>query len=233
MRTQARRAATVGTALAGKATAGSAAQAPRPRSKDSEIAAAVKLLALAGDREAAREKFSELVAAQQRRAVRIAYHYLRDAYDADEAVQDAFVKVFTHITMYREDLPFEVWFTRILVNACLDIAKARTRRLRWVMPMGAHGEQTIPDPVAMQPGPEARLMSSERASQITAAIEQLPDRQRAVFTMCHIAEQSTSDVSAALGVSEATVRVHLFRAIRRLRTLLATPQSTGTRGEVA
>ena len=215
MRTQARHATTFG----------STAATVRLRSKDSEIAAAVKALVLAGDREAAREKFSELVATQQRRAVRIAYHYLRDAYDADEAVQDAFVKVFTHITMYREDLPFEVWFTRILVNACLDIGKARTRRLRWVMPMGAQGEHTIPEPVAAQPGPEARLMSSERAGQIAAAIDKLPDRQRAVFTMCHIAEQSTSDVSAALGVSEATVRVHLFRAIRRLRTLLGSPTS--------
>jgi RNA polymerase sigma-70 factor (ECF subfamily) len=215
MRTQARSAATFA----------SHAPSARVRSKESEVAAAVKALVLAGDREAAREKFSDLVAAQQRRAVRIAYHYLRDAYDADEAVQDAFVKVFTHITTYREDLPFEVWFTRILVNACLDIGKARTRRLRWVMPAAGHGGASVPDPVAPQPGPEARLMSSERARQIAAAIEQLPDRQRAVFTLCHIAEQSTSDVSLALGVSEATVRVHLFRAIRRLRKLLASPAS--------
>jgi RNA polymerase sigma-70 factor (ECF subfamily) len=211
MRTQARSAATLG----------SGGHPTRVRSKDSEVAAAVKALILAGDREAAREKFADLVATQQRRAVRIAYHYLRDAYDADEAVQDAFVKVFTHITTYREDLPFEVWFTRILVNACLDIGKARARRLRWVMPIAASNEQIVPDPVAPSPGPEARLLSSERAEQIAAAIEQLPDRQRAVFTLCHIAEQSTSDVSAALGVSEATVRVHLFRAIRRLRKLLS------------
>lgn len=204
------------------ATLGSPAQTARVR-RDSDVAAAVKALVLAGDREAARERFSDLVATQQRRAVRIAYHYLRDAYDADEAVQDAFVKVFTHITTYREDLPFEVWFTRILVNACLDIGKARTRRLRWVMPAAGSHESSVPDPVAPQPGPEARLMSSERARQIAAAIEQLPDRQRAVFTLCHIAEQSTSEVSAALGVSEATVRVHLFRAIRRLRKILASP----------
>jgi len=211
MRTTARRAATP------------AHHAPpvRARSRDSEAAAAVKALILSGDREAARERFSDLVATQQRRAVRIAYHYLRDAHDADEAVQDAFVKVFTHITTYREDLPFEVWFTRILVNACLDIGKARTRRLRWALPMSAHADQSVPDPVAPQPGPEAQLMSSERAKQIAAAIEQLPARQRAVFTLCHVADQSTSEVSAALGVSEATVRVHLFRAVRKLRKLLA------------
>src|SRR5678815_2720999 len=69
-----------------------------PTSRDSELAATVKALVLAGERDAARERFADLVTRQQRRAVRIAYNYLRDAHDADEAVQDAFLKVFTHIT---------------------------------------------------------------------------------------------------------------------------------------
>ena len=198
-----------------------------PLSKDSVLAASIKALVLAGDRDAARERFSDLVASQQRRAVRIAYHYLRDAHDADEAVQDAFFKVFTHITSYRDELPFEVWFTRILVNGCLDIRKARARRLRWVLPAAPPSDLApAPDPVAPQPGPEARLLSQERANEIAAAVERLPDRQRAVFTLCHIGEQSASDVSAALGLSEATVRVHLFRAIRKLRTLLAPAKRT-------
>ena len=105
-------------------TGGRPASAPA-LSKDSELAGAIKALVVAGERDAARDRFADLVGSQQRRAVRIAYHYLRDAHDADEAVQDAFVKVFTHITSYREDLPFEVWFTRILVNGCLDMRKAR------------------------------------------------------------------------------------------------------------
>jgi RNA polymerase sigma-70 factor (ECF subfamily) len=129
--------------------------------------------------------------------------------------------VFTHLTTYREDLPFEFWFTRILVNGCLDIRKARARRLRWVLPLGGPRETTpSAEPVAPQPGPEARLMSTERAREITEAVDQLPDRQRTVFTLCHIGEQTTSEVSQALGLSEATVRVHLFRAVRKLRKLL-------------
>jgi DNA-directed RNA polymerase specialized sigma24 family protein len=102
-------------------------------SADSAIAADVKALVVAGKRDAARERFGLLVTNLQRRAGRIAYQYLRDVQDADEAVQDAFVKVFTHITTYREDLPFEVWFTRILVNRCLDLQKARARRLKWTV----------------------------------------------------------------------------------------------------
>lgn len=191
-----------------------------PRSYDSELAGAIKALVVAGDRDGARERFAELVAHQQRRAARIAYHYLRDADDADEAVQDAFVKVFTHITTYREQLPFQVWFTRILVNQCLDLRKARARRTRWVLPMSGPTDSHASEPAAAEPSAEARMMSGERFRTIAAAVEQLPNRQRTVFAMCHLSEQSIRDVGQALGLSEATVRVHLFRAVRRLRTLL-------------
>jgi RNA polymerase sigma-70 factor (ECF subfamily) len=191
-----------------------------PLSRDSQLAAEIKGLVAGGERDAARERYGELVAHQQRRAVRIAYHYLRDAHDADEAVQDAFIKVFTHITRYREDLPFEVWFTRILVNACLDLRKSRSRRLRWAVPMSSTPDAPVLDPATPEPTPEQRLVSSERANEITAAVDTLPDRQRTVFTLCHLAEQTTAEVSQALGLSEATVRVHLFRAVRKLRKLL-------------
>jgi RNA polymerase sigma-70 factor (ECF subfamily) len=188
------------------------------------LAAEIKNLVASGERDAARERYGDIVAHQQRRAVRIAYQYLRDAHDADEAVQDAFIKVFTHITSYREDLPFEVWFTRILVNACLDLRKSRSRRLRWTVPMSSHPDVMPLDPPAPEPTPEQRVVSRERATEITAAVDSLPDRQRTVFTLCHLADQTTAEVSQALGLSEATVRVHLFRAIRKLRRLLG-PQS--------
>src|SRR6476619_3906773 len=100
-------------------------------SDDSRIAVEVRGLVERGAMDEARDRFAELVGIHQRRASRIAYHYLRDAADADEAVQDAFVKVFSLIASYREAWPFEVWFTRILINGCLDRRKARTRRDRW------------------------------------------------------------------------------------------------------
>jgi len=201
------------------------APAPAALSRDSELAAAVKALVVNGERDAARDRFAELVGRQQRRALRIAYHYLRDAHDADEAVQDAFVKVFTHITTYREHLPFEVWFTRILVNGCLDLRKARSRRLRWALPMSVSPELPAIEPPSLQASAEERLVSSERAKEIVDAVDRLPERQRTVFTLCHIAEQSTAEISHALGVSEATVRVHLFRAVRKLRKLLGARQA--------
>src|SRR5712691_3967409 len=113
--------------------AASGVRRPAPVSEDSRLAIEIRSLVERGAMDEARERFGELVAAHQRRALRIAYQYLRDAAEADEAVQDAFVKVFAHIASYREAWPFEVWFTRILVNGCLDRRKARARRDRWMV----------------------------------------------------------------------------------------------------
>src|SRR5260370_17449792 len=115
------------------------------READAAAASAVKAHQAAGALEDARERYAELVARHQRRAARIAYHYLRDAAEADEAVQDAFVKAYQHLASFREELPFDVWFTRILINGCLDRIKARTRRERWLLPMSGRPAVNGPD----------------------------------------------------------------------------------------
>src|SRR5438445_634786 len=192
-------------------------------SEDSQLAVDIRGLVERGELDDARERFSGLVAAHQRRALRIAYQYLRDAGDADEAVQDAFVKVFSHITSYREAWPFEVWFTRILVNACLDRRKARARRDRWfVQADDSIGADQMGVSATSLPGgnPEARLLARERRARMTAAIDRLEGRQRLVFMLCHFGECTPREVSAMVGLNESTVRVHLFRAARKLRTLL-------------
>ena len=195
--------------------------APAPLSEDSQIAIAIRGLAERGDMDEARERFGELVALHQRRASRIAYQYLRDASDADEAVQDAFLKVFTHIGSYREAWPFEVWFTRILINGCLDRRKARSRRDRWFV----GGEISSADEAhasasAPPSDPEHRLLSRERRAKLAAAIDRLDGRQRTVFMLCHYGDCTPRVVSAMIGLKESTVRVHLFRAARKLRGLL-------------
>ena len=171
----------------------------------------------------ARERFAGLVTTHQRRALRIAYQYLRDNADADEAVQDAFVKVFTHIGSYRDAWPFEVWFTRILINGCLDRRKARARRDRWFVPSDTDTPfETVMETVGgvVEPGPEARLLSRERRDRLAAAVNRLDGRQRTVFMLCHFGDCSPRDVSAMTGINESTVRVHLFRAVRKLRGFL-------------
>ena len=193
------------------------------READARVAVEVKALQIGGQLDQARERFSELIERHQRRATRIALHYLRDGADADEAVQDAFVKVFGHIDSYREAWPFEVWFTRILINGCLDRRKARARRDRWFAPadeMGAAAEARHAARGTAPPDPEARLLARERRARLTAAVDRLDGRQRMVFMLCHYGDCTPREVSTMTGLNESTVRVHLFRAARKLRRLL-------------
>ncbi len=174
-----------------------------------------------GNMDEARERFGDLVTRHQRRAARIAYQYLRDPGEADEAVQDAFVKVFTHIGSYREAWPFEVWFTKILVNGCLDRRKARIRRDRWFV----GGEISSADEARVSAAgprvdPEQKLLARERRAKIAAAVDRLDGRQRTVFMLSQYGDCTPKEISAITGLNESTVRVHLFRAARKLRGLL-------------
>ena len=193
-----------------------------PLAEDSRLAIEIRGLVERGDMDEARERFTDLVATHQRRASRIAYQYLRDTAEADEAVQDAFVKVFSHITSYRETWPFEVWFTRILINGCLDRRKARMRRDRWFVSneISDADEARVAGAGSSDGDPERKLLARERRARMAAAIDRLDGRQRTVFTLCHYGDCTPREISAMTGLNESTVRVHLFRAARKLRGLL-------------
>jgi RNA polymerase sigma-70 factor, ECF subfamily len=192
-----------------------------PVSEDTRLAVEIRGLVERGQIDEARERFGELVSMHQRRASRIAYQYLRDAAEADEAVQDAFLKVFSHISTYREAWPFEVWFTRILINGCLDRRKARGRRDRWILGGGVSSGQEARVSMGRPSGdPEHQMLARERRARVAAAIDRLDGRQRMVFMLCHFGDCTPREVSAMTGLNESTVRVHLFRAARKLRSLL-------------
>lgn len=206
------------------------AGAAQARDDTSRVAIEVKSLVLQGDLGLARERFAEIVRLEQRRASRIAFHFLRDGAEADEAVQDAFLKVFSHIASFREEMPFGVWFAKILVNGCLDRQKARHRRNRWLAFPAAEpdgdprsGLEAVP---GSAPTPEDLLISRERRQTLARAIGSLRGRQRTVFVMCHIDGRSPREVGTLTGMSESTVRVHLFRAVHRLRAHLEESRET-------
>jgi len=190
-----------------------------------DLASEIQALATAGRWNEARERYNDLVVRHQRRAVRLACYYLRDAAEADEAVQDAFVKAFSHLTSFDPARSFEVWFTRILVNSCLDRVKARKRRQRWQIALadttGPIEPVSTPTPSGPHGSPETLMLRRERARQLLTAIQQLPTRQRSVIMLSHLDGRSTREVSVMTGLSESTVRVHLFRGLRRLRSLVS------------
>ena len=104
----------------------------------------------------------------------VAHRMLGSTAEAEDAVQDAFVKAFTHIGTYRADLSFDAWFTRILINGCLDRRRSLARRDKWFTPMwdmvrGTHRGRPVPH--AAGPSPEQALLADESRRKINKAID--------------------------------------------------------------
>jgi RNA polymerase sigma-70 factor (ECF subfamily) len=160
--------------------------------------------------------FDLLVARYQGRAYRLAWSILRDVEDARDVSQETFVRVYESAGRFRGDSRFSTWFYRILVNRCLD----HRRRHRWWRERVATEDAGGPL-LERQPGPAddagGNVEREEMTRRLWHAVEQLSPRQRAAVLLQVQEELPTSEIAAVLECSEATVRVHLHRAVAALR----------------
>jgi RNA polymerase sigma-70 factor (ECF subfamily) len=171
--------------------------------------------------------FTLLVERYQGRAYRLAWSILRDAEEARDASQEAFVRLYQSAKSFGGRSRFSTWFYRLLVNLCLD-HRRKTRWWRQIFsgadgagsPGGEHGDGWL----ERQPAPEADPLESlgkERAlDRLWVAVGTLSPRQRAVVVLQAQEELSTKEIAKILKCSEATVRVHVHRALLTLRRTL-------------
>ena len=187
-----------------------------PRETPGASTSAVKAMQAEGRYPEARERYADLVGRHQRRASQIAFHYLRDDAAADEAVQDAFVEAYAYLASLPEELPFELWLNRILINGCLDRLKARTPRwLSTAEPLPGHSVFTE-RAAGNLPSLEEEVLARERRQRVCGAVARLPARQRLIFMLSHYQGYASQEVSALTRLGESTVRKHLFRAALRI-----------------
>lgn len=206
-----------------------------PRETPGASTSAVKAMQAEGRYSEARERYADLVGRHQRRASRIAFHYLRDGVAADDAVQDAFVEAYMCLASLPEELPFEVWLNGILINGCLDRLKARTPHMRWLSTAEpSPGHSVFTERAAGNfPSLEAEVLARERRQKVCGAVARLAARQRLIFMLSHYQGYASQEVSALTGLGESTVRKHLFRAVRRLCTLLTERGHVGNDSRLA
>jgi len=173
-------------------------------------------------RVAARDEaaFDRLVERYQGRAYRLAWSLLRNPEDARDVSQEAFLRVYQSAGRFRGDARFSTWFYRVLVNLCLD---HRRRRRWWQQPVTQdrdEDEALVERQPAREPDPGDRLAEEETMEQVWEAVHRLPPQQRAAVMLSVHEEMSTADIAAVLDCAEATVRVHLHRAVQALRRKL-------------
>ena len=165
-------------------------------------------LAQSGDSAA----YQTLVEEHQTIAFRTAYLITGSAADAEDAVQEAFVKAFYALGRFRPDAPFRPWVLRIVANEARNRRRSAGRRERLTL-------RAAEDPLSggAVPSPEAALLDSEERAELLAAVEGLREEDRLVIACRYFLELSEEETAAALDWRRGTVKSRLARALERLR----------------
>ena len=159
--------------------------------------------------------YEELVTRYQGIALRVAWLVVHNRGDAEDAVQDAFVKAYYALPRFRPGAPFRPWILRIVANEARNRGRSGRRREGLVLRAAAIGTR---DPVR---SPEVEVITREDAESLTAALNRLPERDRLVVAYRYLLEMSEAETAAALDVRPGTVKSRLSRALARLRTELS------------
>jgi RNA polymerase sigma-70 factor (ECF subfamily) len=155
--------------------------------------------------------FDALVQRYLPRARALARRLMQDPDDADDLVQDAFLRALDRIATFDVERAFGPWFTRLLVNTGID-----QRRKQSVRRTESHDPETF----AGKSSPHRDAEQAELRQSLDKALQELPDRQRLIVSLFEIDGHSTEEVASMLSVSKVTVRWHLHQARRTLREAL-------------
>jgi RNA polymerase sigma factor (sigma-70 family) len=131
--------------------------------------------------------------------------------DADDVVQEAFVKAYRALGSFKEGSAFKPWLLRIVANETRNAIRSRSRRSR-------REELAAPQDVVLDPAEEA--VSLERRTELLAAVRALPDPMRLVVTCRYLLDLDEQETAVVLGWPRGTVKSRLHRALGRLRESL-------------
>ena len=176
-----------------------------------------------GDRHA----FEALMHRHNQRLYRAVRSILRDEADAEEAVQDAWWKAYTHLREFRADARVSTWLTRIALNEALMRLRRNKSREAVIQPEyeAAATLNAMPDDFSAVPSPASAnpdqlALRAELRCLMERRIDDLPEHYRTIFMLRAVEEMPAAEVAAVLGLPEATVRVRFMRARRLLQASL-------------
>jgi RNA polymerase sigma-70 factor (ECF subfamily) len=158
--------------------------------------------------------YEDLVRLHQQLAFRTAFVLAGSAADAEEAVQDAFVKAWRALERFRPGAPFRPWLLAIVANEARTRRRAATRRRGWTE-RAAWDAHAAGDDVG--PSAEVAVLDRERRALLLDAVERLPERDRTAIELRYLLDLSEDEMAAALGCRRGTVKSRLSRALARLR----------------
>jgi RNA polymerase sigma-70 factor, ECF subfamily len=176
------------------------------------------LAAVAAVRAGDRDAFRVLVEKHSQMIFRLAYRMTDNEHDAEEVVQESFLRAYKKIYDFESRANFGTWLYRIASNCCLDLLARRKGQQSYMSVKDDEGEEL---PLATpQPGPERILLSTELRAKLAEAMKSLTPQERVAFVMRHFEGHSIEEIAKALSVKDGSAKNTVFRAVQKIRSAM-------------
>ena len=186
------------------------------RTSKTQQAAADDLVARARARDEA--AIRSIIQANNRRLYRLARGILRNDSEAEDVVQETYVRAFTHLDSFRGDSSLATWLSRIAMNEALGRLRSQRLTTEWTsLPQGTIEAQIIQFPLAAQTDPEKTMAQREIQNVVEHAIDELPEPFRLVFITRVVEGMNVEETAEILDLKPETVKTRLHRARAMLR----------------
>lgn len=178
--------------------------------------------ARAGDADA----FRVLVERHSRSLFRLAYRMTGNESDAEDVVQESFLRAYRQLDKFDERASFGTWLYRIAANCSLDLVRSKKRRSEQLAPADPEREDPILSLPATAPSPEREAQSGEVRERVAEAMKELSAMERTAFVLRHYEGMCIEDVSKVLDCAPGAAKHSVFRAVQKLRRALEPLVST-------
>lgn len=176
--------------------------------QESEAAAVAR--AQSGDGEA----FRLLVERHGRSVYRLAYRLTGQPEDAEDIVQETFLRAFRQLDHYDGRASFHTWIYRIAANLAIDLLRTRRQRPR------GDAESLIDDTAAVDPGADRLVYSAQMRQRLAAAMSELTGQEKTAFVLRHFEGMSIEEIGETLGTGPSATKNSIFRAVQKVRRAL-------------
>jgi RNA polymerase sigma-70 factor (ECF subfamily) len=158
--------------------------------------------------------FSILVDRYKNKAFSLLKRMLKNEFDAEEVLQDCFLKAYNSLNNFKGESKFSTWFYRIVYNTALTIISSKKRKTETEM-------SSIDDHLNLESSYRSNISDSEDVSEIiNKLVNQLPEKHSAVLSMFYLDEMSCEEISEAMNISVSNVKVLLYRSRNALRDII-------------
>jgi RNA polymerase sigma-70 factor (ECF subfamily) len=167
------------------------------------------------------DAFRVLVERHSRALFRLSFRMTGNQQDAEDVVQESFLRAYKQLAKFDERATFGTWLYRIAANCSLDLVRARKRRSEHVAPAADEGaEEIVLSLPTHEPTPERMALSGEVRERLEAAMEELSANERTAFVLRHFEGMCIEEVSRVLDCQPGAAKHSVFRAVQKLRRSL-------------